>query len=113
VHLVRLKSQNKSPIIQGRSTLDDATIIDFTGRDAVTVPLTELLRKGARELLKAAVEAERDAFLAEFAERRTSDGRAAVDRCAGGYPIARAVVDLNLLILPPLLDAAGSTACVI
>jgi len=58
--------------------MDDATIIDFAGRDAVTDPLTDLLRKGARELLQAAVEAERDAFLADFAERRTSDGRAAV-----------------------------------
>lgn len=53
--------------------MDDATIIDFTGRDAVTDPLTDLLRNGARELLQAAaVEAERDAFLAEFADRRTA-----------------------------------------
>ncbi len=69
--------------------MDDATIIDFTGRDAVTDPLTNLLRKGARELLQAAVEAERDAFLAEFAERRTSDGRAAV--VGSGYHPERAV----------------------
>jgi transposase-like protein len=69
--------------------MDNATIIDFTGRDAVADPLTELLRKGARELLQAAVEAERDAFLAEFAERRTSDGRAAV--VGSGYHPERAV----------------------
>jgi len=69
--------------------MDDATIIDFTGRDAVTDPLTDLLRKGARELLQAAVEAERDAFLAGFAERRTSDGRAAVVR--SGFHPERAV----------------------
>ena len=65
--------------------MDDATIIDFTGRDTVTDPLTDLLRKGARELLQAAVEAERDAFLAAFSERRTSDGRAAVVR-SGHHP---------------------------
>ena len=60
--------------------MDAATIIGFTGRDAVTDPLTDLLRNGARELLQAAaVEAERDAFLAEFAGRRTAEGRAAVD----------------------------------
>lgn len=41
-------------------------------------PLTDLLRKGAGDLLQAAVEAERDAFLGEFAARRTSDSRAAV-----------------------------------
>ena len=58
--------------------MNDTTIMDFTGRDAVTDPLTALLRKGARELLQVAVEAERDAFLAAFAERRTPDGRAAV-----------------------------------
>lgn len=59
------------------------------GRDTVTDPLTDLLRKGARELLQTAVEAERDAFLAEFAEGRTSDGRAAV--VGSGYHPERAV----------------------
>ncbi len=69
--------------------MEDATIIDFTGRDAVTDPLTDLLRKGARELLQAAVEAERDTFLAAFSERRTADGRAAV--VGSGYHPERAV----------------------
>ena len=69
--------------------MDNSTIIEFTGRDAVTDPLTDLLRKGARDLLQAAVEAERDAFLAEFAERRTSDDRAAHVR--SGYHPERAV----------------------
>lgn len=69
--------------------MDKGTIIDFTVRDAVTDPLTDILRKGARELLQAAVEAERDAFLAEFAERRTADGRAAV--VGSGYHPERAV----------------------
>ena len=69
--------------------MDDATIIDFTGRDEVTDPLTDLLRKGARELLQTAVEAELDAFLALFAESRTSDGRAAVVR--NGHHPERAV----------------------
>jgi len=58
--------------------MDDTAIIDFTGRDTVTDPLIDLLRKGTRELLQAAVEAERDAFLAECAARRTPDGRAEV-----------------------------------
>ena len=69
--------------------MDETAIVEFSGRDAVTDPLTDLLRKGARELLRAAVEAERDAFLAEFAERRTSDDRAAVLR--SGYHPERAV----------------------
>ena len=78
VHLVGLALLHIQPTIQGRTTMDDSTIINFAGRDAVCDPLTDLLRKGARELLQAEVEAERDAFLATFSERRTADGRAAV-----------------------------------
>jgi len=89
VHLVGLLLQPKPPTIQGRTTMDDTNIIAISGRDTVTDPLTALLRKGARELLQAAVEAERDAFLAEFADRRTPDGRAAV--VGSGYHPERAV----------------------
>ena len=89
VHLVGLALLDIQPTIQGRPTMDGATIIDFTGRDAVTDPLTDLLRKGALELLQAVVEAERDAFLAEFAEWRTTGGRAAV--VGNGYHPVRAV----------------------
>jgi len=48
--------------------MDDATIIEFSGRDTVSDPLTDLLRKGARELLQSAVEAELDAFDREVNE---------------------------------------------
>ena len=65
--------------------MNDAAIIDFAGQDIISDPLTDLLRNGARELLQAAVEAERDAFLAGFAERRTPDGRAGVVR-SGHHP---------------------------
>lgn len=43
--------------------MNGATIIEFAGRDAVSDPLTELLRNGARALLQTAVEAELVAFL--------------------------------------------------
>ena len=69
--------------------MDDTTILEFSGRDAVTDPLTDRLCKGARELLQAAIEAERDAFLAQFANQRTSDGHSAVVR--DGYHPERAV----------------------
>ncbi|MGR3491007.1 MAG: IS256 family transposase, partial [Shimia sp.] len=69
--------------------MNATTIIEFCGRDAVSDPLTDLLCKGARDLLQAAVEAERDAFLAAFAARRTADGRAAV--VGSGYHPERAV----------------------
>lgn len=69
--------------------MDDTTIIEFSGRDAVSDPLTELLRMGARELLQTAVEAELEAFLAQFADRRTPEGRAGVVR--NGHHPERAV----------------------
>lgn len=69
--------------------MNDATIIEFAGRDAVSDPLTDLLRKGARELLQTAVEAELDAFLAEYAKHRTPEGQAAVVR--NGHHPERAV----------------------
>lgn len=69
--------------------MNDATIIEFAGRDAVSDPLTELLRKGARELLQSAVEAELEAFLGQFVDRRTPEGRAGVVR--NGHHPERAV----------------------
>ncbi len=69
--------------------MDDATIIEFTGRDAITDPLSDLPRKGARALLQAVVESEKDAFMARFADQRTSDGHATVVR--NGHHPERAV----------------------
>jgi hypothetical protein len=74
---------------RGRTTMNDYTIIEFAGRDTVSDTLTDLLRKGARELLQTAVEAELDAFLTEFAKHRTPEGRAAVVR--NGHHPERAV----------------------
>jgi putative transposase len=74
---------------RGRNTMDDATIIEFSGRDAVSDPLTKVLRKGARELLQSAVEVELDAFLRQFSGHRTPEGRAGVVR--NGHHPERAV----------------------
>ena len=69
--------------------MDDIAIIEFSGRDAVSDRLTELLRKGARELLQTAVEAELEAFPGRFADRRTPEGRAGAVR--NGHHPERAV----------------------
>ncbi len=49
----------------------------------VTDPLHELLRRGARDLIAKAVEAELATFLAQYADQRLDDGRQAVVR--NGY----------------------------
>jgi len=56
------------------------TVVEFSRRDEATDPLTEMLRKGARELIQQAVEAELAAFLEGYQDRRLEDGRAAVVR---------------------------------
>lgn len=56
------------------------TVVEFARRDEATDPLTEMLRKGARELIQQAVEAELAAFLEGYQNRRLEDGRAAVVR---------------------------------
>ncbi|MCC5967692.1 MAG: hypothetical protein JJU24_16320 [Natronohydrobacter sp.] len=69
--------------------MDERNIVEFAGRDAIADPLTELLRKGARELLQSAVEAELEVFMARFQDRKTPDGHAAVVR--NGHHPERAV----------------------
>lgn len=50
--------------------MDENNIVEFAGRDAITYPLTELLQKGARELLQSAVKAELEVFMASFRTER-------------------------------------------
>jgi putative transposase len=52
-------------------------------------PLMEILRKGAREMLKAALEAEVDSFLARFEEVRDASGKRMVTR--NGYMPERTI----------------------
>ncbi len=56
------------------------TVVEFTGRQEAADPLTELLRRGARELLQQAIEAELSTFMEGFESRHLDDGRAAVVR---------------------------------
>lgn len=69
--------------------MDENNIVEFSGRDTVADPLTELLRKGARQLLQTAIEAELESFLKEFKEQKTPDGLAGVVR--NGHHPERAV----------------------
>ena len=62
-------------------------VVELTGREAGADPLTELLRAGAKQLIRQAVEAELQGLLAEYSDRRTEGGKASVVR--NGYLPAR------------------------
>ena len=66
-----------------------SNVVGFSGREESADPLTELLRRGARELIHQAVEAELSEFMDAFGGRRLKDGRAAVVR--NGYQPERAI----------------------
>jgi putative transposase len=55
-------------------------VVEFAGREEISDPLTEMLRRGARELIQKAVEAELSEFMEGFSDRRLEDRRAAVVR---------------------------------
>ncbi len=59
---------------------DNSNVVRLRQPDAVDDPLTEVLRAGARQLLAQAVELEVEAFLAERAGLKLSDGRARLVR---------------------------------
>ncbi len=58
-------------------------VLEFQGRELSLDPLTELLRKGARDLIGQAVELELAELLARYSNCRTGEGKAAVVR--NGY----------------------------
>ena len=64
-----------------------SNVVEFTVRDEMVDPLTELLRTGAEQLIYQAVEEELAEMLATHSERRLTDGRAGVVR--NGYLPAR------------------------
>jgi putative transposase len=63
--------------------MDKSNVVGFEGREANADPLTEMLRAGARQLIRQAVEAELQELLEHHAGRRTADGKAGVVR--NGY----------------------------
>jgi transposase-like protein len=82
---------------------------DTTPAAGIEDPLTELLRRGARDLLKQAVEAELQSFLDRYSDHHLADGRRAVVR--NGYQPERTVQtgigDVEVQ-LPKTRDRSGS-----
>lgn len=69
--------------------MSKSNIVELSGREESSDPLTDLLRQGARDLIQRAVEAELSEYLQGFQDRRLADGRAAVVR--NGYQPERAI----------------------
>ncbi len=55
-------------------------VLEFAGRDAISDPLTALLRSGAQQLINQAVESELQELLSHYSDQRTEDGHAVVVR---------------------------------
>ena len=63
--------------------MDKSNVVGFEGREASADPLTEMLRAGAQQLIRQAVEVELQELLEQQSERRTAEGKAGVVR--NGY----------------------------
>jgi putative transposase len=69
--------------------MDKDNVFELSLAGAVSCPLTEMLRTGARDLIQAAVQAELQEFMAQHESRRLVNGRAAVVR--NGYQPEREI----------------------
>jgi len=74
---------------KGYATMSKNNVIELEGRDARVDPLSELLLEGAQKLIYQAVQAELDACLEQYSDRRTEDGRTGVVR--NGYQPEREI----------------------
>ena len=68
--------------------MSNNNVIELSGRESAVDPLTELLRKGAQELIARAVEAELAEHISQYEDERAPDGMAGMVR--NGYPPGRA-----------------------
>ena len=61
----------------------ESNVVELSSREGLSDPMTGLLRSGARALIQRAVEIELEEYMAQYAVRRTADGKAGVVR--NGY----------------------------
>ena len=55
--------------------MSKSNVVSIDRVESPTDALTEVLRRGSRLLLREAIDAEVESFLAEYREERTEDGR--------------------------------------
>jgi len=60
--------------------MTENNVLEFTGREEISDPLTELLKSGAQQLIRHAVEAELAEFMSQYSELQTEDGKTLVVR---------------------------------
>ena len=60
--------------------MNNNNVLEFATRDAISDPLTALLRSGAQQLINQAVEVELQELLSQYFDRRTYDGHSVVVR---------------------------------
>jgi len=77
--LLRQQQSNQ----RGYATMRENNVVEISGREGISDPMTELLRIGARKLIECAVESELEAYMEQYSARRTADGKAGVVR--NGY----------------------------
>ena len=63
--------------------MDKDNVVDLLPQAGISDPLTDMLRKGARQLIAQAVEAEVQGLLEQYRDRHTAEGKPAVVR--NGY----------------------------
>jgi putative transposase len=63
--------------------MKESNVVEISGREGISDPLTELLRQGARDLIERAVETELAEYLGQYSGHRTAAGKAGVVR--NGY----------------------------
>ena len=56
--------------------MSKTNVVEVSGRETITDPLTELLRVGAEQLIYRAVEGELEELLSAHSQRCLEDGRA-------------------------------------
>ncbi|MCP4183221.1 MAG: IS256 family transposase, partial [Hyphomicrobiales bacterium] len=63
--------------------MEKNNVVEFSGREGISDPLTDLLQSGARQVTMQAVEVEVEELLSQYSTQRTEGGKAGVAR--NGY----------------------------
>ena len=86
--------------------MTENNVLEFTGREEISDPLTELLKSGAQQLIRHAVEAELAEFMSQYSELQTEDGKTLVVR-NGHLPERELQTGLGPVKVPKVRSKSG------